>query len=305
MEITILPQEKSQRLDKYLIEKLPKYSRAFIQRQIKLGFVLVNNKKITSHYQIRNKDLIKIDTKKINKKEVTKVIASEKVKFKIVADKEDYLIINKRAGLIVHPGSGIAEPTLVNGILSKYPEIKNVGEDTNRPGIVHRLDKEASGLILVAKNQKAFKFFKNQFKNRKILKEYICLAHGKIEEDGSINKPIGRSLRKDGKMAVHTQETEKDRQAKTEYGVIKQIKNYTLLRVKIHTGRTHQIRVHLYSIGHPIAGDKLYKIKRIKPADLDRLFLHATKLGFKNLDNSWVEYESNLPVKLKEFVKNL
>lgn len=247
---------------------------------------------------------------------------------KIIFENSDYLIINKPAGLIVHGGPGITEPVLTDWLRAKYPEIENVGDDPIRPGIVHRLDKEASGLMLITKNQKAFEYFKKQFQKRKIVKKYLALAHGKISKDEDvINFPIKRS--KDGyKMAALpvSSETisdknkpnnrdrgtlraqEDSKEAITEFCVLHRYINYTLLDVKIKTGRTHQIRVHLYAYGHPLVGDPLYWTKKTKAKNekikLGRIFLVACELSFKDLEGEKQTFTAEITDSLNAFLKN-
>lgn len=244
----------------------------------------------------------------------------------IIFENNDYLVLNKPAGLIVHGGTGIDEPVLTDWLRERYPEIENVGDDPIRPGIVHRLDKEASGLMIVAKNQKAFDYFKKQFQKRKIVKKYTALTHGKISKDEDlIAFPIKRS--KDGyKMAALpvSSETisdknkpsnrdrgtlraqEESKEAITEFSVLYRYINYTLLDVKIKTGRTHQIRVHFYAYGHPLVGDPLYWTKKTKvkneKLNLGRIFLVARELNFKDLDGEKQSFTIDLPKDLQSFL---
>ncbi len=244
----------------------------------------------------------------------------------VVFENNDYIIINKPAGLIVHGAPGVTEPVLTDWLHNKYPEIEGVGDDPIRPGIVHRLDKEASGLMLIAKNQKAFDYFKKKFQQRKIVKKYLALAHGKISKDEDvINFPIRRS--KDGyKMAALpvSSETindknkpnnrdrgtlraqEDSKEAITEFCVLHRYINYTLLDIKIKTGRTHQIRVHLYAYGHPLVGDPLYWTKKTKVKNekikLDRIFLVARELSFKDLNGEKQNFAIKLPLELQNFL---
>jgi len=312
MKFTIQTADAQIRLDRLLAEKLGQ-SRSFMQKQIKDKRVTVNGKNTNAHYPPRGGDVVEI-TK--TEPDVVKISPNKDVAFKIAAENKDYIVIEKPSGLIVHPARGVHEPTLADGLVAKYPELSGVGEDELRPGIVHRLDRNVSGLMVVARAQKMFDNLKNQFQKRKITKEYTALVHGIIDnEQGIINTPIGRSQTKSGKMSAHpptpkTTEDERpqyqtDREAKTEYHVIDRIKNYTLLRVIIYTGRSHQIRVHLNSIGHPVVGDTLYTNKRVKHVDLGRLFLHANKLGFDDMSGKRQEYESSLPNELNIFLKNI
>lgn len=226
---------------------------------------------------------------------------------RVVDEQADYLIVDKPAGLIVHPAPGKAEKTLADEIVARYPDMATVGENADRPGIVHRLDKETSGLLVVARNQAMFERLKEQFQTRTVNKEYLALAHGVIKhEHGIVDRPIGRSLTKGGRMAAHSQNQAKDREAITEYWVEKRFAHHTLLRVKPRTGRPHQIRVHLNSFGFPIVGDRLYtndKARRgLARHPLPRLFLHAAKLGFRDLGGEYREYASPLPNELQKFL---
>jgi len=302
MRITIQPTDKLDRIDKFLSQKLS-LSRAFIQKQIKSGEITVNAEKVNAHYLPSIGDEIEIAK---TEQEKPRILPNNDIALDIIDEANNYIVINKQSGLAAHPALGVMGTTLADVLVAEYPEISNVGDDALRPGIVHRLDRDVSGLMIVARTQKMFENLKKQFQERTVHKEYTALVHGIIkEENGMIDTPIGRSLTKDGKMAAHTQETENDREAKTEFEVLERIKNYTLLKIKIHTGRTHQIRVHLNSIGHPIVGDGLYANKRIKQPDLNRLFLHASKLKFDDLNGEHKEYESNLPKELKQFYESL
>lgn len=228
---------------------------------------------------------------------------------KIIYEDEDILAVNKPAGLVVHGAENIKEKTLVDWLVEKYPEIINVGERpafgearpdlSGRPGIVHRLDKDTSGVLLVAKNQWAFEFLKEGFKNRIIKKKYIALVHGKLKvEKGIIDLAIGKSktdFRK--KVAGGNQPAGGGilREAITEYKVLKRFSEYTLVEVFPKTGRTHQIRVHFKAISYPVVCDKLYGGKKQKcPLGLNRHFLHANSLEFSLLNGSRIKIEADL-----------
>jgi 23S rRNA pseudouridine1911/1915/1917 synthase len=232
----------------------------------------------------------------------------------IVFEDPHYLIIEKPSGMTVH---GMNETdsanTLAFWILEHFPETKSVGENPFRPGIVHRLDRDVSGLMVIARDQAMYEYLKEQFQKHIIMKEYIGLVYGKIQKiEGVIRFPIGRS-RKGHRMASRAESQihlPGSRQAETEYTVKEYIgrtggehHGYSLLSLRIKTGRTHQIRAHMHALGHPIVGDQLYRLrKQRKRLDLPRLFLHAGKLGFYELNGKWVEYESPLPEELKEFL---
>ncbi len=231
----------------------------------------------------------------------------------IISETNDYLVINKPAGLLVHGGIGIVGETLVDWLLKKYPDIKNVGEDPERPGIVHRLDKDVSGLMVVCKNQKTYEHIKAQFQDRSIKKEYTALVYGKLtKDDDEIDFPIKRSSGGFKMAAVPrnfaTHSDDKIRHAVTLVKVIKKMVNYTLVNLNIKTGRTHQIRVHLFAYGHPIVGDNLYctRITKLKNQkhNLGRVFLVSTKLEFNDLDDVRQEFQISLPTSLLKFLES-
>ena len=306
------------RLDKFLTEKLTDLSRSQIQKLIKAGAAAVNGNIVSAHYTLKNNDLIifskKEKTNKLaeEKKETTAPIAWSEIK--IIAKTPDYLIINKPAGIAVHGAAHMKEKTLVDFLLEKFPEIKKIGDDPGRPGIVHRLDKEASGLLAIARTQKFFDNLKKQFQERRVGKKYTALVYDEVKKiEGLINFPIERAS--DGhKMAALPLtfkgiETQKGRRAITEFQIIKKFINYTLLKIKIKTGRTHQIRVHLSAYGHPLVGDKIYGTGRTrlcnKKIKLGRIFLVADELSFIDLDEKKQYFKIDLPEKLKIFLKKI
>jgi len=320
MNIIIAENQAGERIDKFLADEMGEYSRSQIQKMIKEGIFSVNGKTMPPHYAIKAGDNIKrIEVKKtaMQKKKTETIKRAESgllKKIKIIDDAPDYLVVNKPAGLIVHGAKHIKEETLADAIIKKYPEIKKVGDDPKRPGIVHRLDKEASGLMVIAKNQKTFLNLKKQFQKRKVGKEYIALTYGKIERGaGEINFPIRRSAL-GHKMAalpltVGREKNLAGREAVTEYEIITRYINYTLLRLIIKTGRTHQIRVHLAAFGHPIVGDDLYSTKKTRDQNkklmLGRIFLSAVKLSFSDLKKIKKTYKIELPGELKKFLKTV
>ena len=234
------------------------------------------------------------------------------MEYKLIFKNKEFIVINKPAGLLTHGAPHIGEKTLAEALLEDYPELINVGEDPVRPGIMHRLDRLASGLLVIARTPGSFNNLKNQFKNRTIKKYYKALVYGKIEKEADeINFPIKRST-KGHKMAAlpETVRGEKNiagRQAITKFLIIKKFINYTYLEVKIKTGRTHQIRVHMCAYGHPIVGDDLYSTKKTrlknKKINLGRLFLHAYSLEFIDLKSKRRKFEVELPEELANFLK--
>jgi 23S rRNA pseudouridine1911/1915/1917 synthase len=235
-------------------------------------------------------------------------------KIVVISDTPDYVVINKPAGLLVHGAPHIKEPTLVDWITKKYPEVSRIGEDLTRPGIMHRLDKDVSGLMVIAKNQSAFDSLKEQFQDRTIKKEYTALVYGKIQKDeDEINFPIKRS-EKGFKMAAVPKSYINDtdvtvRQAITAFRIMRRYINFTLLNVTIKTGRTHQIRVHLSAYNHPIVGDNLYGNKdskmKNKKYDLGRIFLASTHLEFDDLKGDRKEFTVPLPEELEVFLEKV
>lgn len=225
----------------------------------------------------------------------------------IIYEDQNLIVINKPSGLIVHPANqNDKSESVVSWLIEKYPDIHNVGEDLSRPGIVHRLDKETSGLMLIAKNNDTFFYLKNLFQEHKIKKHYLALVYGKPKEPkGIIDAPLGKIGAKQTTQIIGTR-TLKERNAITEYKTLQNFKDFTLLEVMPKTGRTHQIRVHLKSIGIPIAGDKLYSPKKkITHSEPPRLFLHAFKLEFLTPDQKSLVLEADLPEDLQKFVSEL
>ena len=231
---------------------------------------------------------------------------------KIIYEDKDVLVADKPAGIIVFPeGESLknGEKTLIDVLIEKYPELKSTGE-APRYGIIHRLDKDTSGVLLVAKSSEALIFFQKQFKNREVEKKYVCLVGGTIKEDqGEIKTLMARSSRDGRKQKVYLENEphpESAREAITEYKVIEDFKSYTLLEVKIKTGRRHQIRCHFSFLQHPIAGDKLYNFKNSNtPRGLTRQFLHAAYLKIQMPNGESKEFKSELPEELKNILKNL
>ena len=306
MILKIKKNETGIRLDSFLAGKLFEYSRQWIKKNILEGNILVNGKEVKPKYIFKKNDKISVNIslpKKIN------LEPDGSIKLDVVWENENVAVINKPAGLVVHPSDAHKSGTLVNAILARWPSLRNVGEDKFRPGIVHRLDKDTSGFLLIAKNNKVFKYLKEQFQKRKIEKRYLALAYGQIDEkQGIIKKSIERSKKIPTKQKTVDIENETDRskKAETRYKVIKKFHHYTLVEAIPKTGRMHQIRVHFASLGHPLAGDKKYSFKRQKQMErLNRHFLHAAYLKFKLPDGEIIEIKSELPKDLNNFLKKI
>jgi len=225
----------------------------------------------------------------------------------IIYEEDDFLVINKPSGVLTHPkNENDQSENISSWAVKKYPQISNVGEDSLRPGIVHRLDKGTSGLLIIAKTQESFEYFKNKFKNRDIKKTYLALVVDHFQnKKGIINSPIGKIGTKQTTDIKGAKDL-KEREAITEYKVIKEFDNFSLLEVYPKTGRTHQIRVHMNSIHHPIVGDTLYGGRKKEiPQYLDRLFLHAFKLEFISPSGKALSFETDLPEELNKVLDSL
>ncbi len=283
-----------ERLDKYIAEQC-RISRSYAQDLIAEGRVTVNGRPAKASYRLNTGDIVIASIPPPSPDS----LSAEAIPLKIVYEDEDVIVIDNPAGLVVHPAAGHKKGTLVNALLACCPDLGQI-KGSIRPGIVHRLDRDTSGLIMVAKNEAAHYSLARQIKQRTVEKVYIALVLGKLHpQRGAIEAPIGRHPGDRKRMAV----VEGDRQAKTEYRVLEYLNDSTLLEVTPETGRTHQIRVHLAAIGHPVFGDPVYGKK--SPL-LGRQFLHAHKLGFKLPSNGkFVEFVSELPRELQEVVERL
>ncbi|MBI2474946.1 RluA family pseudouridine synthase [Candidatus Uhrbacteria bacterium] len=304
MIFKISENEKNERLDIFLTTKIDR-SRAHIQKLIKSGSVLVDGKTCKSNKHLEIGEIIEVPELEkslpLIKKEKTPILH-------IVYEDDDLMVINKPAGLLVHPSKGHTnEVSLIDSILERDQSIAEVGDEPERPGIVHRLDKDVSGLMVIAKTQSAFESLKTQFQNRFVKKEYLALVYGALTKDHDVIKfKIARSHAR-GRMVARP-ETQEGKDAITEYDVLKRFKKHTYARVTIHTGRTHQIRVHFRAIDHPLVGDRLYqknKMKNIRQIELDRIFLHSNKLSFKLMNGTKKTFEEPLPHELENILITL
>jgi 23S rRNA pseudouridine1911/1915/1917 synthase len=289
-----------ERLDHFLTDQIPELSRSRIQQIIKSGGVLVDDEPIMkTGAMVTEGQTISITVPDVQE---TTLIA-EDIALDILYEDENCLVINKPAGMVVHPSAGHHTGTLVHAVLSHVPESLDVGGE-ERPGVVHRLDKETSGIILMAKNDMAHQWLQNQFKDRKVVKSYLALVDGHPPTPvGKIEAAIGRDPKDRLRMAVLTDERGKP--ATTIYKTIHHYQNYSYLHVDILTGRTHQIRVHMKFLGCPVVGDSLYGRKRSK-LDLSRHFLHATSIDITlpgHTEKS--HFQAPLPVELQSILDEL
>ncbi|HBY57056.1 MAG TPA: RNA pseudouridine synthase [Candidatus Atribacteria bacterium] len=287
------------RIDTYLTREEILPSRSQVQNLITQGKIKINNNSVKPSYLLKNGD--KIDLYLPDAKELE--IKAEAIPLDIIYEDEYLIVVNKPPGMIVHPAGKVRSGTLVNALLYHCQDSLSGIGGIIRPGIVHRLDKNTSGIMVVAKNDFAHLDLSCQIKNRQITKKYLALVYGEVEnESGIIDAPIGRSLRDRKKMAV----TEgKSRDAFTKFKVLKRFLNYTLLEVEIYTGRTHQIRVHLSFIGHPVVGDKVYS-RRKQELNINRQALHSYILGFAHpFTKTHMEFSAPLPTDMQELISYL
>jgi len=286
--------ETEGRLDKVIMEFVTGLSREAIQRLIKENKILVNGNSVKQSYKVSIGDIITIEEEEPEEID----LKPQKMPLDIIYEDEDIIVVNKEKGIVVHPGNGNPDGTLANAVMEKCQgTLSGIGGKI-RPGIVHRIDKDTSGLVIIAKNDKAHINLSEQIQAREVKKTYIALVRGLVKEnEATINMPIGRSTKDRKKMAV----TKNGKEAITHFKVIKRYAGYTLLELIIETGRTHQIRVHLSQIGYPIVGDTVYSNGK-NPFNVEGQMLHAAKLKFKHPVN---EEEIEVQAPLPEYFKNV
>jgi 23S rRNA pseudouridine1911/1915/1917 synthase len=304
--IELRASEGGQRLDKYIAQVVPDLSRSRAQQLIEEGLITVNGEITKPSYRVEVGDLVVVSIPPPEPAEVR----AEAIPLDIVYEDGDIIVVNKPAGMVVHPAYGHRTGTLVNAVLAYCPDLAGAEGDL-RPGVVDRLEKETSGLIIVAKSDSACQHLQRQFKRREVKKVYVALLEGRLEpERGVIEAPIGRDKKQRKRMAV----VEGGREARTGYRVVeyftdragKALRLYTLVEAEPRTGRTHQVRVHFASIGHPLAGDPVYGFRKQRLTGLHRQFLHARTLGFRLPGNGeYIELSTDLPDDLKVVLEEL
>jgi 23S rRNA pseudouridine1911/1915/1917 synthase len=307
--ITVPDDSDGTRLDRFLVSLLPEHSRSQIQRLIKEGQVLVAGREAKANLQVKTGQEITVEVAA----PIDPVPLPEALPLPIVYQDSDLIVVDKPAGMVVHPAAGHATGTLVNALLHHVDDLSGIGGE-KRPGIVHRLDRGTSGLMVVAKHDAAHEELARQFADREVEKEYIALTWGEVMAGRRIDAPIGRDPSNRKKMAPASARVRRSREAVTRIVRAEHFgRVLTLAHVAIHTGRTHQIRVHLSGIGHPIVGDALYGgVRRRVPGDvravthLDRPFLHAARLAFTHPgDERRMEFTSDLPEDLQRVLEEL
>ena len=294
LALTASPQDAAKRLDHFLQEKVPEFSRSRLQSWIKSGRVCVDGAPARASLLLRGRERIEVSPAELPPLKAT----PEDVPVEVLYEDAAVIAVNKPAGVVVHAGAGQHAGTLVNRLVHRFHTLSQVGGDV-RPGIVHRLDKDTSGVLLVARTDAAHRALAAQFASRSVEKTYLALVHGHVRDDaGRIAKPIARDpvhrIRMTARLAT-------GRQALTEYRVRRRFEKFTYLEVRIGTGRTHQIRVHLASIGHPVAGDRVYGAPPAR-----RMFLHAWRIAFDSpATGSRVGVQAPLPPELDQWLAEL
>lgn len=294
--------DAGRRIDKFLAAEIPDRSRAHLQKLIKDGQITVLGTTVKPSYQLTVGDIVVARVPR----EAEAELVPEPMPLDVIYEDDDVVAINKPAGMVVHPAPGHQAGTLVNALLAHFPELAGLadGEESSArwPGIVHRLDKQTSGLILVAKHETARRFLQRQFKQRKVEKTYVALVEGQLQPShGIIDAPIGRDPRRRQRMAVRHRG---GRPAQTVYHLIKYLNDCSLLSVQPITGRTHQIRVHFAAIDHPVVGDHVYGYRRRRPG-VRRQFLHARKLALTLPSGETREFVAPLPADLRQTLMDL
>ncbi|UCE39796.1 MAG: RluA family pseudouridine synthase [Candidatus Aminicenantes bacterium] len=290
--------DEGKRLDVFLSQRIKELTRSQLQKKLGKNLVKINGVPRKSSFRLNEGDLVECD---FVSQEI-EALLPENIPLKILYKDDHVIVLEKPTGLVVHPGAGRRNGTLVNGLLYHYPGIEKIGPK-ERPGIVHRLDKETSGLMVVARTEEAYSALQRQFKQRLVEKIYLGLVWGKIsKQEGIINWAVGRHVKHGERMSV---KTKKPRTAETHFKIQKEYLGLTLLEIKPVTGRTHQIRVHFAASGHPIVGDSRYGKKK-KERLCSRLFLHAFRLGFFHPEShERMDFLSPLPADLEKFLKTL
>ncbi len=298
IELHVTRERAGLRLDRYLAVELPDFSRSRLQTLIDGGFVRLNEKQPRTRDLVRRDDVVQLEIPPVEKIEA----AAEVIPLRILFEDDDLLVLDKAAGMVVHPGAGNQEHTLVNALLHHCQTLSGIG-GKERPGIVHRLDKETSGCLVVAKNDTAHRDLSKQFAARTMQKIYLALVAGRLKKaSGTIDAPIARHPIHRQRMSIAR--SSRGRSAVTEYKVLRSGAEMSLVECVLHSGRTHQIRVHLHHLGNPLLGDKLYAAKLAKA--YPRQMLHAWRLGFAHpRTGEWKNFEAPLPPDFTEALESL
>lgn len=299
LHFSVLSKQDGFRIDLFLQKMAPEYTRSFLQKRIETGDVLVNGKKISKSTKVKEGDSVFFHVPQ----PVDDTAKPEAIPLNIIYEDDDLLVVNKPKGIVVHPAPGNYNGTLVNGLLYHCQGNLSGINGVVRPGIVHRIDKDTSGLLVVAKNDRAHQLLAEQIQNHSFTREYEAVVYGHFrQEKGTVDAPIGRSKSDRKRMAVTD---EHSRRAVTHYEVLKEFRDFSHIRCHLETGRTHQIRVHMAYLGHPLAGDPVYGPKKVIEA-LQGQCLHAKKIGFVHPSTAkYMEFDSTLPEYFIRFLAGL
>ena len=294
-----IQEDQQMRLDKYLAEQFPEQTRSYLQKLIKDGEVTVNGKNVKTGYQLSKGDEVSVNIPEPKELDVE----PQKMDLDIVYEDDDVILVNKPKGMVVHPAPGHTTDTLVNGLLYHCKDNLSGINGVARPGIVHRIDRDTTGILIVCKNDMSHNSIAAQLKEHSINRRYRALVHGNLKDDtGTVEGPIGRHPIERKKMAINEKN---GKPAVTHYTVLERFGNYTLIECKLETGRTHQIRVHMTSIGHPLVGDEVYGPAKC-PFKLQGQCLHAMVLGFVHpRTEEYMEFSADLPDYFEDLLRKL
>ena len=294
-----IQEDQQMRLDKYLSEQFPEQTRSYLQKLIKDGEVTVNGKNVKTGYQLSKGDEVSVNIPEPKELDVE----PQKMDLDIVYEDDDVILVNKPKGMVVHPAPGHTTDTLVNGLLYHCKDNLSGINGVARPGIVHRIDRDTTGILIVCKNDMSHNSIAVQLKEHSINRRYRALVHGNLKDDtGTVEGPIGRHPIDRKKMAINEKN---GKPAVTHYTVLERFGNYTLIECKLETGRTHQIRVHMTSIGHPLVGDEVYGPAKC-PFKLQGQCLHAMVLGFVHpRTEEYMEFSADLPEYFEDLLRKL
>ena len=294
-----IQEDQQMRLDKYLAEQFPEQTRSYLQKLIKDGEVTVNGKNVKTGYQLSKGDEVSVNIPEPKELDVE----PQKMDLDIVYEDDDVILVNKPKGMVVHPAPGHTTDTLVNGLLYHCKDNLSGINGVARPGIVHRIDRDTTGILIVCKNDMSHNSIAAQLKEHSINRRYRALVHGNLKDDtGTVEGPIGRHPIDRKKMAINEKN---GKPAVTHYTVLERFGNYTLIECKLETGRTHQIRVHMTSIGHPLVGDEVYGPAKC-PFKLQGQCLHAMVLGFVHpRTEEYMEFSADLPKYFEDLLRKL
>ena len=300
LEFTAADEEAGVRIDRCLSDKYEDLSRSYLQKLLKDQGVTVNGKIVKANYKLQAGDLVQTTVPDLSEPD----ILPENIPLDILYEDQDIIVINKPKGMVVHPAPGHYSGTLVNGLMYHFKDSLSGINGEFRPGIVHRIDMDTTGVLVVCKNDNAHRSLSEQLHEHSITRKYYAIVHGNIaQDDGTVDAPIGRSPKDRKKMAINTRN---GRHAVTHYRVLERFGGkYTFIECQLETGRTHQIRVHMASIGHPILGDEVYGPKKC-PFKLQGQTLHAGILGFEHPSTGeYVEFKADLPEYFEDLIKKL